>query len=892
MDAERKIRKLEERLNTEIQHKGLTLEQACQSVREEWESIGASEEAFQNLEIAAQNLKSKLQSIDHLTRVNAVRTRRQPWYSGPAEHSPNWNAYRNFLIEKGWEGALPSIDESSTQVVSLLYNPGTPEFESRGLVLGYVQSGKTANMTAVIAKAADAGYRVVIILTGMIEKLRKQTQERIETDLTQQENALKWHHWTTRDADFNIHPTNPGFQFDQSQRNIFVIKKQKDVLERIVEKLKNTENITKNRIPVLIIDDECDQASVNASGRDDEVTTLNRLIREIMEQFPRHCYVGYTATPFANVLIDPAVKPSEPLDLYPKDFIYTLPKPDNYFGAEKLFGRDLLDAEEKPADDEELDVIRIIPEEEISGLTVKKDDTNFELTDSAKEALDYFLIAVALRDRRGQKDKHSTMLYHTSHLRSVHRMIADEVKKLLINRRDLLKKGSPSYLKRLEEIYIREQAKVPSSLYGYDEPEFGALFPGIRAAAEAADVVVVNSESDDVLDYKSKDGQLGKRYIAVGGNVISRGLTLEGLISSFFMRTSKQYDTLMQMGRWFGYRHGYEDLPRVWMTGEMEDIFYRLATVEADIREKIRVYEQEEPDITPLDVAVKIRQIPGLAVTARNKMRSARKCSFSFAGEHRQTTRFSHKNETILKANWDAAESLVTAALESSKLENSDRGILVRKVTRSLVESFLHAYSIHPTHADLVDHKTGANHLLSYISKRKEKSPANLREWNVGIVQPRGEKGTVRTSIPGIESLKLISRSMFQELVNGDADIKALMSRSDITVDMDGYSAGNSSWEAIKSNRKKYGADCPLLLLYPIDKDSAPEQRSVKGSGKKIDSKRLPLSAKSHVMGIGILFPKATDGEEEASHYIEVVLPDVEEPDEGDEEEIEEVSAI
>lgn len=886
MDAERKIKKLEERLNTEIQHKGLSLEQALQSVSEEWESIGASEEAFQILEIAAQRLKSKLQSIDHLTRVNAVRTRRQPWYSGPAENSPNWNAYRDFLIKKGWEGALPSIDESSSQVVSLLYNPGTPEFESRGLVLGYVQSGKTANMTAVIAKAADAGYRVVIILTGMIEKLRKQTQERIETDLTQREGTLKWHHWTTPDADFNIHPTNPGFQFDQSQRNIFVIKKQKDVLERIVERLKNTDNVTKSRVPVLVIDDECDQASVNASGKDNEITTLNRLIREVMEHFPRHGYVGYTATPFANVLIDPTVRPNEPLDLYPKDFIYTLPRPDDYFGAEKLFGRDLLDAEEKPADDEELDVVRTIPENEISGLTVKKGETDFELTDSAKEALDYFLIATAIRSWRGQSDKHSTMLYHTSHLRAVHGLIAYEVKKLLENRRSLLEKGSPSYLKSLEKVYFREQAKVPPSLYGYDEPEFTALVPDIYAAAMAASVVVMNSESDDVLDY-SEEVQSGKRYIAVGGNVISRGLTLEGLVSSFFMRTSRQYDTLMQMGRWFGYRHGYEDLPRVWMTAEMEDIFYRLATVEADIREKIRVYEQEEPDITPLDVAVRIRQIPGLAVTARNKMRSARKCSFSFAGEHRQTTRFAHNDAKLLKANWEAAESLVNHALKFSNLESTDKGILVRNVSRSLVESFLHAYSIHPTHADLVDPQTGANHLLSYISKRKQISPENLQTWNVGIIQPRGEKGVVKTHIEGIDSLKLISRSMFQELVNGDADIKALMSRSDITIDMDNYAAGNISWAAIKSKRMETDTDLPLLLLYPIDKESAPEERRVKDSGKVIDSKRMPLNAKSHVMGMGILFPKVAEGEQEASHYIEVVLPEVEEPDGGEEEEFE-----
>lgn len=891
MDATKKIKKLEDNLNMEIQHRGLTLEQAFESVRDQLEAYCAAEEAFDHLDQARKNVEASLQSIDHLTRVNAVRTRRMPWYSGPSAQSSNWDAYRAFLIEKGWENTIPSIDESSSGVVASLYNPGTPRYESRGLVLGYVQSGKTANMTAVIAKAADAGYKLVIILTGMIEKLRKQTQRRIESDLILRPGAQKWHRWTTEDADFTLQPTNPGFQFNPSERNILVVKKQKDVLQRIVEKLVNTSANTKNDTPVLIIDDECDQASVNAAGRDNEITTLNRLIREIMNHLPRHSYVGYTATPFANVLIDPSVKPDEPLDLYPKDFIYTLPKPAEYFGAERLFGRDLIDAEQPLGEDEELDVIRLIPEEEVPSLSVTKDDPDFELTESAAEALDYFLLATAIRELRGQSDEHSTMLYHTSHLRQVHGQIAREVIRLLQHRRDLLEKGATSYLKTLEDLQAREMAKVPPSLYGYEEPDITELVPHLLAAVRAAEVVVVNSESDDDLDYGNAEGEGGKRYIAIGGNVISRGLTLEGLVSSFFMRTSKQYDTLMQMGRWFGYRKGYEDLPRVWMTAQMQDNFYRLATVEADIREKIRVYEQEEPDITPLDVAVKIRQIPGLAITARNKMRAARRCRFSFAGEHRQTTCFQHKDDSVLKKNWDAAELLVNQAAKASSLEHVDRGVLLRDVDRSIVETFLNSYVIHGKHADLVDCGGNANHLLRYISRRKQKSSDNLKLWNIGIIQPRGNRPVTETEIKGVSGLSLINRSLFQELVNGDADIKALMSRGDIAIDMNGYSPGAESWAAIKAERVNRGMNVPLLLLYPIDKDSTPAERTVKGSGKVIESKRHPLCASSHVMGMGILFPKVEEGDDEASHYVEVVLPEAEEADLADEEELEEVSA-
>ncbi|MEQ3725262.1 Z1 domain-containing protein [Alcanivorax sp.] len=891
MGANKRIKKLEDNLNMEIQHRGLTLEQAFDSVRDQLEGYFAATEAFEDLDQARKNVAASLQSIDHLTRVNAVRTRRMPWYSGPSAQSSNWDAYRSFLMEKGWENTIPSIDESSSGVVASLYNPGTPRYESRGLVLGYVQSGKTANMTAVIAKAADAGYKLVIILTGMVEKLRKQTQRRIESDLILRPGAQKWHRWTTEDADFTLQPTNPGFQFNPSERNILVVKKQKDVLQRIVEKLSNTSANTKNDTPVLIIDDECDQASINAAGRDNEITTLNRLIREIMNHLPRHSYVGYTATPFANVLIDPSVKPDEPLDLYPKDFIYTLPKPKEYFGAERLFGRDLIDAEEPLGEDEELDVIRLIPEEEIPSLSVSKDDPDFELTESAAEALDYFLLATAIRELRGQCDEHSTMLYHTSHLRQVHGQIAREVTRLLQHRRDMIEKRSSSYLKTIEDLLDREMAKVPPSLYGYEEPDITDLVPHLHTAVRAAEVVVVNSESDDDLDYGNAEGESGKRYIAVGGNVISRGLTLEGLVSSFFMRTSKQYDTLMQMGRWFGYRKGYEDLPRVWMTAQMQENFYRLATVEADIREKIRVYEQEEPDITPLDVAVKIRQIPGLAITARNKMRAARRCRFSFAGEHRQTTCFQHKNTRVLNSNWSAAELLVNQAAQASSLEHVDRGVILRGVDRELVETFLNSYVIHGKHADLVDYGCNANHLLRYISRRKQQSSDNLKYWNIGIVQPRGNRLLAETEIRGLSGLSLINRSMFQELVNGDADIKALMSRGDIAIDMDDYVPGTESWAAIKAERVRSGMNVPLLLLYPIDKDSAPAERTVKGSGKVIESKRHPLGASAHVMGMGILFPKVEEGDDEASHYVEVVLPEPEEADLSDEEELDEVSA-
>jgi hypothetical protein len=578
----------------------------------------------------------------------------------------------------------------------------------------------------------------------------------------------------------------------------------------------------------------------------------------MMSLFPRHTYVGYTATPFANVLIDPNYDPSRPADLYPKDFIYSLPAPIGYFGTERLFGRDLLDAEVELSQDEELDMVRTIPSDELAHLKPSKEDPDFVITDSLNKAINYFLIANAIRDARGQRHQHSTMLVHTSHLKDDHRLVASVIEESLKAKQKLLRNGSPTLLAELRQLFEEESAKVPASVFGHPTHDFDDLTPMVAEAAESTQVVIENSESDDRLDYDGATAGTGRRYLCIGGNVISRGLTLEGLVSTFFMRTSKQYDTLMQMGRWFGYRAGYEDLPRVWMTAAMQDNFRSLATVEADLREMIRVYEQEDHQITPMDIPVRIRQVPGLAVTARNKMHSARQVKISFGGTHRQTTHFAHRNPDILRQNWAAAEKLLSAAEAEVGIDTTPRGngLLARAVPRSIIEQFLHEYSIHPTHAELFDEKTGHNHLLEYISKRKEYDPEELSYWNVGVIGP-GTAGPTAT-IRGHE-ISLIKRARIDPLLeNGDADIKALMSRSDALFDVPGVTAGKSSWEQLKKLREQeLGYNVPLLLLYPIDRKSEP---------RKTPGPRRPLDAVSDVMGMGIIFP----GTNEATGYIEV----------------------
>lgn len=891
MFENKRVAKFIERIHLLIQQKGLTPVQAYQYELETLEDLGVSDDAIAALKIAHDKVLKEIQNVEFLTQVHSVRTKREPWYAGPQDTDPSWNAYKQHLIDKGWSDTIASIDKSSTGVVALLNRPGLSQFSGRGLVLGYVQSGKTANMAAVIAKATDAGYRLVIILTGMIEKLRQQTQLRFQSDILNHETLINWHPWTTVDEDFT-HPTHPGFQFARGARNVMIIKKNSSVLRRILEKLENTPSSELAQCPVLIIDDECDQASVNSPSGQNVWKTINRQIRQLIDFFPRASYIGYTATPFANVLIDPAIDPDKPDDLYPRDFLYSLPKPDGYFGAERLFGRDILDADKEPPAGEELDIIRSVPAKELESLRPKgkNHDFHFDTTESLARAVNYYIIATAIRNLRGDRAKHSTMLIHTSQKIDVHSEIYRALRDALkaINRQ--LKSRSTKYHAELRDIWEHEKAMVPPELFGLPNVRFDSLLKQVKETAESIQLVVENSaDLTDRIDYEAAPEDKGQRYICIGGNVLARGLTLEGLVCSFFLRTSSQYDTLMQMGRWFGYRHGYEDLPRVWMTDEMRQNFYDLATVEADIRYQISVYEKT--DMTPSDLAVKIRKIPGLAITARNKMLAAANCHLSFSDQHRQTLRFYHRDVNTLDKNWSAGATLIEQASHTIELEKCEQGLLFRDVDRTQIEQFLNDYKIHESQLDLVDNS--ANHLLNYISRAKEKNGDLLKNWNIGIIQPktsRGKKGAI-VSLGSLSNLHTINRSrLSHSLTSGDADIKALMSVDDLRIDLDPSIETKRDWAAIKKERVKHASSLrPLLLIYLIDKDSQPAKRTGAKSSIPVKNPRAPLEAASHVLGFGIVFPPLAD-DNDPTYYVSVKLPDPEDAQDGILEEEEETT--
>jgi len=808
----------------------------------------------QLVDLALERIKSKLQKVEVIQKYSIFK-KHAAWYTGPSEEDCHWPALENYLIQsKGWaKGTVKKINQSSTEVVSLLADPNSEKFQYRGLVVGYVQSGKTANMTAVMAKAIDAGYNMIVVLAGLTNKLRRQTQRRIEMDLLER-LPDKWCRWTNPedDGDFRI-PNNQSFTHPMNGSvQLCVLKKNVSPLKHFEETLDKTSPVIKKELKVLLIDDECDSASVNAASKEMDVTAINNRIRNIVGKLPSVSYVGYTATPFANVLISPYEKRGHKSDdLYPRDFITSLELPEGYFGTEKLFGRNAVDADKYLPEEEGLDMIRTIPENDISFLQPARRDEKDEfipyMTESLENAVLYYLATCAARLVRGHKDAHMTMLVHTSVYTILHKRVSDIISSWIDKIRNDLINSTGSATERLKEIWMYESKRLPENITDESAVEFEDLIKCLPDVLSRLEYPVENGTSDDRIDYENE----AKIYIVVGGSVLARGLTLEGLMVSYFLRSTTQYDTLLQMGRWFGYRFGYEDLPRIWMTEDLQEAFRILAGVEAEIRQDIREYAKRS--ISPMEFAVRIKSTPGMAITSAAKMRNAVTCDITYAGKHVQTIRYQHNDKAIIDSNWKSADQLLNDAADHGKFCTQGSNIVYRGVPVRIVRKFLQQYKVHEKHREL-----SADFLLKYI----DKTGKGLSSWNIGLFSPINTTKKFDGLIGQIDSPRLVNRSRLAS-TNSYADIKALMSRKDILWDcpeIDTYDPG-MNWDELKDIRKKAIGDVPLLLIYLINKDSSKSEISVV---------REDLNALDHLVGFGIVFP----GDSGGGNYVSVELED------------------
>ncbi|MGW1050994.1 Z1 domain-containing protein [Streptomyces sp. NPDC001118] len=770
---------------------------------------------------------------------------RDTWYTGPQERDKCWPAIVEMLRKDGWpdEPAIRNLDDSSTRVVSLLNHPKEKSFSTRGLVVGYVQSGKTTNFTSVMAKAADRGYKLFIVLAGIHNGLRRQTQARLVQQLVEP-NPTLWSQLTGLDRDFTPQE-NPASYFGKSNKThvLCVVKKNAAVLRKLAQWLGKAADYLQD-CPALIIDDEADQATVATKS-------INPLILNIMSSLPRSAYVGYTASPFANLLIDPSAE-----DLYPRDFVVNLPKPEGHFGTEVLFGRYALDGEDPEQVDDGYDMIRSVPDDDVACVRpeTRADVEGFEpvITDTLRRAVEYFWLATAARRVRRRGNQHSTMLIHTSVNTAVHNSFKRPLEHLLGRAAQSL--GDMGFLSRLRDLWEEETTRVSAEEFGEKTVAFDDLASELPGVLRSCRIIMDNSSSEDRLDYEN--GPVVA--IAVGGNTLSRGLTLEGLSVSYFVRAVSAYDTLLQMGRWFGFRNGYADLPRIWMTDELAEWFRHLATVETEMRRDIDKYMTEAE--TPLTFAVRLRTHPALRVTAAAKMRDAVVAASAYGGTRVQTHYFRTDAEW-LRGNIAAARDLVAASLSNAvriQDRTSEGRYVFRDVPHDVVTDFLATYKFHAKSPE-----NDADLIIGYIQKRI-RTADSLRRWNVAIVgNPTGEPFTFGQGV----SVGLNTRARL-DVSNPDpdfADIKTLMSRRDAAVDLDGDTA-NLNEQGIKDKRRELLPDTGLLVLYPIDKISAPSPTK---------KRRAPLNAEDHVMGVGLVFPEPRHGDSTVEKYVSADLSGV-----------------
>jgi hypothetical protein len=681
-------------------------------------------------------------------------------------------------------------------------------FQGRGLVVGYVQSGKTANYTAVAARAVDAGYRIVVVLSGIHDSLRNQTQKRLEQELAGGQTGQgmhvdiesDWYTLTSSTEDF----VEQDVQILQSSVPFLaVVKKNFAVLTKLDRWLQSAAGYM-TQMPVLLIDDEADQASINTksnrppdptvSDEDDSddiqaPSKINALIRSILARTTKAAYIAYTATPFANILINPdAVDRRVGEDLFPKDFVIQLPRPDGYTGTEELFG---VQAQGR-------DVLRTVPEEDVQALRAKRAHKMAEivigrhdsLPTSLSDALISFCLGGGVRNlRTGLVGKSHTMLVHVSQRTVDQERIASAIREQVELWREAERQGQ-----RLDVLFasVWDEFKV-----GIDAPaDDQAVVEAAIAVLRQLVILVLNSVTGENLEYDDKPG---RHIVAVGGNRLSRGLTLEGLTVSYFLRTASMCDTLLQMARWYGFRRGYEDLIRIWTTDGIARWFSELALVEQSMRDSITALARAER--RPDQMAIRLRAHSDLLLTARNKSGAARAIQDSWAGEHPQTTLLPLSDPHKLQANRVLADEFLSAVPLSLRCHG---GLLARDVPADFVCAFLRAYGVNE---DIVAFRS--DQLADWIAERA--SAGELIDWSVFVASPP----TPREITLGGQRIGLVRRKRISS-----ESIGILIDPRHEGVDLRGgpeaYRRERGTYDA-EAMRAARPATQGLLIIYPLD---------------------------------------------------------------------------
>jgi len=817
-----------------------------------------------------------------------------------------WERYSSYLLEEKGFGtrSVQRIDEVTDDVLRRLEDPDRPgEWDRRGLVVGQVQSGKTAHYIGLITKAADAGYRLIVVMAGVHNNLRSQTQLRLDEgfygfdsrarllyDENSQRMGVGLHSprrlpvvsLTTSDdkGDFSV-------QFAKRNQGVLggklpvllVIKKHASILKNLhkwaTEFWQETDPSSGRRrvhgVPMLVIDDEADNASINTKKTlDDEgnaidPTTINRAIRRLLHDFDQVAYVGYTATPFANIYA--AQDPHEEYgdDVFPRSFIVGLKPPMDYFGPARVFG---------------LRADRAVGIEETEGLPVRREVTDYdrwmpdghrngweppenEFPPSLHEAIQAFVLACAIREARGQRAVHNSMLIHVTRYNNVQEAVGEQVEDELGYLEKRLKRGDGDRTDRVEDELRRlfERDFVATTREGFPDtslPPWEEVEPLLHAAAAKIRVLKINGTARDALEYE-EHRRVGLSAIAIGGDKLSRGLTLEGLSVSYYLRATKMYDTLLQMGRWFGYRPGYGDLCRLYTTPVLVESYRRVAAADEELRMEFDYMVAQHA--SPERYGLRVRHDPdGLLVTAPSKMRSGQRLLLSFSGKNPQTISFALVQ---VGSNLAATERFVRR-LEANATAAPKKGRSVWVgVDPEEVLSFLLNYET--LDDDAVKAKSRLIH--TYITARI--AAGELTDWTVALIT--GGQGGASAKVDGID-VDLTQREFLSSSTDRAWRIKNLFSPSDELLDLDdderrrALDITREAWRREEGHWKReteptaptgFGArrvrprSRGLLLLYPL---------ILRKDGNRV--------SQEPVIGMGFSFPVSDAADGGAVEYV------------------------
>lgn len=796
-----------------------------------------------------------------------------------------WERYRTYLLrDKGFStNVVNKMDDILDKLTDLLGDPSRDvAYGRRGLIIGDVQSGKTANYIGLICKAVDSGYKVVVLLTGMIEKLRQQTQQRIDEGfvgadsdamMKMQESKLQI---GAGKYDSSVRPmvlTSMTDDFKQQNANnlgfdlrnikgpvIFVVKKNSAVLRRL-NKWLGTNRTGDNPInqSLLVIDDEADYASVNTKS-EDSPTAINGRIREMLKMFSKSSYVGFTATPFANIFIDPeSYNDMVAEDLFPKDYIYSLNAPSNYTGARDVFKEDgkarfmLRQINDDVKDHHS--IAYLLP------WGHKKTRWVNELPRDLEDAIAAFMLANVLEDLRGMTKSHRSMLVNVSRYTSVQERVSELVNDYLKNMQNACKLYcllEPEMA--LQNEYIQRLKMVYEDVYSNEDVEWEAIQKSLHHSCAGIIVQTINQRNGQNLSFD--DYKEGLRLIAVGGMSLSRGLTLEGLVISYFYRNSKMYDTLMQMGRWFGYRNKYEDLCRIWMSGDSIEWYRYISNATDELRDEVKRYE--DTGLTPKDFGLRVRSdLTSLIVTARNKMKntSQRVCTISLSGVSIETPEL-YSNLEKNTRNKDAVYSLFHELIDSGyHLIDGGRRSAVKwgfkNIPQRFVIDLLEKIEISPKNEQF-----DTNALVKFLRKYRGKE---LKNWDIAFAS--GKSGLMVKL-----GDKAFNPPIRQYSIENDGKIlKMSGSKRRLGTVADGqFGLGDSQIDEIKSKKqhisqKDYFINVdrnPLLTVYFIDLG--------KYVGKETEENIEVRDRCSNEMyvGFGIGIPSLSDEETKYAKYV------------------------